>query len=91
MYTNSPNASCFSNKSPMISKKSMLCAALGPGHSRRICTSGLCFESTEQYRAQDVAEPQKGPSPTKDAQRHGPGVLGSHHYRTGKASGSPML
>lgn len=27
MYTNSPKVSCFSNKSPMISKKSKLCCA----------------------------------------------------------------
>lgn len=45
MHTGSPNVSCFSNKSPMISKKSKLCCAQ-PGHSRRICTSGLCFESS---------------------------------------------
>lgn len=56
MHTSSPNVSCFSNKSVMISKKSkMHCAR--PRHSRRICTSGLCFESSQWWAgAEDVSE-----------------------------------
>lgn len=56
MHTSNPNVSCFSNKSMMISKKSKL-RCTHPRHGRRICTSGLCFESSQWWAgAQDVSE-----------------------------------
>ena len=57
MYTGSPNVSCFSNKSPVTSKKSELCYTRPWAQPQNL---HIWLVLREQSRAQDVAElPQR--------------------------------
>lgn len=75
MYTSSPNVSCFSNKSPMISKKSKLCYARPWAQPQNLHIWPVLRE--QQDRPQDVAGLPRGLQPEGAGGMAGssPGIL----------------